>query len=74
MSIDSDNTLLGMNNSNSKHLCNTYCIPGTVLSSSHVLTHFIHTATLGAAFCYYLCLQMGRPNQRGQVICLVSHG
>ena len=55
---------IAMNNSNSKHLCNIYCRPDTVLSSSHVLTPFIHTTTLGAEFCYDLCLQAGRPNHR----------
>ena len=64
MSTDSNNTLLEMDNNNSKHLCNTYYMPDTVLSSSHVLTRFIHTATLEGQSCYYPCLQMGKLNHR----------
>lgn len=31
---------------NDQYLCSTYCIPGTVLSALHMLTHLVHTATL----------------------------
>lgn len=60
MSLDA-NTLVGVHNNNSEHLRSTYCMPGIVLSSFHVLTHFIPQQPYEVCSIIIPSLQMSHP-------------
>lgn len=60
MSLDA-NTLVGVHNNNSEHLRSTYCMPDIVLSSFHVLTHFIPQQPYEVCSIIIPSLQMSHP-------------